>query len=1652
MHKTFPRGRHGAASSQPPLPRPARPLCFLCFAPPRSVVLFARSPVVSLVSIPTLPALALALLGGDAFCGVSRPQTRVALAQPAMSAAGAPAPAAAARKRKSHPAVAPPAEIIAIDSSSSAEEEEEGAPAAHNNGMLHAAALEREARQHAAAAPAAAAASASTSRTRAAPIASSAAAAASFSVAASSSSASPAAASPASVAAAAAAPARRSRVSAAAPAAVLASAPDTSLLPHSYQFLLELFPKVYTHAALIWSAAGSEAPSHGEMASGAPACTFDSMRSNRDIGGRFTFHHLRQMVTLAPSMLTLRPIILPKTGGREADPFAPAQRMEDVRTLPLLQAQYELLSTPLLARAAANHARHEGSQSSALPARYTGGGRNSVSRPRGPKPTPQRLAQAVVEFKQCVVNYFAHPDASINIPPCELPPHEDPADAEAAADDDADGPSQAHLSVPRYSKLIDRLTVSIADNSDPATRPRCAESYQQLSAPPAGLAALLGLPAPAAAAAAPADDAKMEDSADSASRVKQEAGSSAAAAAASSSSSAAATSSAAASVPAAAPSVPVSSKLDPALLSSIDSPLFHNLLAHLRQQKFYQNQIEFVKHIPARAAITVEIKPRPFVAAQGLAPAAAVAAASSSAAASASAAAAAPAAAAVDRAADLLGLAPAADSPVFLSPRIVRALGCLSPPIRSLFLHQSQAITALHEGAPVVVVATATSSGKSLCYTLPILEALTADPQARALCLFPTKALAQDQLRSLREFIHAVGGVAIGVDTYDGDTAQALRASVRDSARVLLTNPDMLHLSMLPLHPSFATLWRNLKFIVLDESHVYHSQFGAHVALVLRRLRRVCAFYGSRPQFVCTSATMSSPSEMIAALLGVPPEDVRVVTEDGSARGEKNFLVWNPPKAEPKPGDAAAAGVGSANPGHNARAFEFAPFLASDTRRRSAHMESALLLANLVQINYKTICFTGSRKVAEIISKWTCETLSQTRSTRDLIPLVRSYRGGYSASDRRAIESALFSGQLRGVVSTNALELGIDIGTLDATIHVGVPKSVASLWQQSGRSGRGVRDSLSILVAFDSPLDQYYCAHPHQLFERAVEKCVIDMENPELLRAHVMCAAVELPLSASRDLPYFGPAFLPILHTLIHDKFWLAQRARDPRIASPFDAWAPCYELVNGTWEREFAAQQAALAGCNSSTTTPARGCGSSDVGPAAYFSLRAPSGLVFSIQDSQSGRELDTTEHRRAMFDLHVGAVFNHQGAEYLVQSWDHTKGVIKVKPLSKAGADFYTRCIDHKWITIMSRIRTFPASAAEDAARGPAQQPVEETMPTSLARHLLGLRDSISNSSAAASSRTFDPEWSVLPRDVDGGSWYLKSEADGASRGPLTWRSLCAYGRAKVSTSVYGFRRFSKRSGKVVDKEDLSMPLHHFDTWAAWVDIPASIRHAYAQWEEGQLGQGVAPGHAEPEEERKASDVVVQPAGKRVKRESQVAASSASAGLTASSSSSAAAAAAVSSSPVSWSPDGLLSIADRNRMQQHAIHAALHGLSHCVIALLPMFLLCDGPTDLRCDCPSVYELNYEQRESRPHRLLLYESQSSVGSAFVRATSQVLHLVLQRARALIESCPCTGLRGCPSCVQSSRCSELNEVTYKAGALWLAKALEQWSQEEPLPE
>jgi DEAD/DEAH box helicase domain-containing protein len=535
-------------------------------------------------------------------------------------------------------------------------------------------------------------------------------------------------------------------------------------------------------------------------------------------------------------------------------------------------------------------------------------------------------------------------------------------------------------------------------------------------------------------------------------------------------------------------------------------------------------------------------------------------------------------------------MAATAPFPRQLPPGLVQALQQRG--IRQLYTHQEAAISAVFSGADVVI-ATPTASGKSLCYTIPVLSHLLSEPTARALYLFPTKALAHDQLAETQELL-AAGDLPLLAHSYDGDTPQSKRRQVRRSPGIIFSNPDMLHSGILPTHPGWRDLFANLQFVVLDEIHTYRGVFGSHVANVLRRLRRLCEFYGSSPLFICCSATIANPKEHAERLLERPfvLVDER---QNGAPSGEKQFLLYNPPIINEELGLRASTVL-------------------------SAKDAAMTFLAGDVQ----TIVFARARQTVELLLAYLQDDLSYEGHQA----LVAGYRGGYLPNERHVIEAGLRDGSVRGVVATNALELGIDIGQLDVSILTGYPGSISSTWQQAGRAGRRADISAAILVAGNGALDQYICNHPRYLFGRSPENALINPDNLRILVKHLLCAAFEMPFKEGEPFGAFDQV-APVLDILTEEGALHRTRAH-------------YHWIGDGT--------------------------------PAVSVSLRTSGAETVVIQDigEPTPVVIGEVDLESAPLLVYEGAIYMHQAVTYLVEALDWDGRIAYVRPVD---VDYYTR-----------------------------------------------------------------------------------------------------------------------------------------------------------------------------------------------------------------------------------------------------------------------------------------------------------------------------------------------------------------------------------------
>jgi DEAD/DEAH box helicase domain-containing protein len=526
--------------------------------------------------------------------------------------------------------------------------------------------------------------------------------------------------------------------------------------------------------------------------------------------------------------------------------------------------------------------------------------------------------------------------------------------------------------------------------------------------------------------------------------------------------------------------------------------------------------------------------------------------------------------------------------------------------IAKLYSHQSEALAHAERGRNVVVV-TPTASGKTLCYNLPVLNRLVSDPNARAIYLFPTKALAEDQLQEFQSALNSMGS-DLKAFTYDGDTPQDARRAIRERGNVILTNPDMLHSGILPHHTKWAKAFENLRYVVIDELHSYRGVYGSHLANLLRRFKRICEFYGSVPQFICCSATIANPKELAEALTGLPFE---LVDRNGAPTGDKYVVFYNPPVVN------RALGI-----------------------RRGYLNETRRVAKELVDRGQQTLVFANSRLATEILLTY----------LKDDYPSARGYRGGYLPKERREIERKLREGEIRAVVATNALELGIDIGSLDAVVMAGYPGTIASTWQRAGRAGRRQSASLAVLVASSAPLDQYIIEHPEYFFERAPEHALINADNLEILINHLKCAAFELPI---RDGELFGP----------HDTSDMCKFLEETNLLHHSgSAWH---------W--------------------------TSDSYPADAVSLRSVSSDNFVVVDITGDHDvIAEVAFTSALTTLHEKAIYLHEARQYQVERFDYDGRKAYVR---RVDSDYFTDAIDYTQVKELEEFESQPINGAKAA-----------------------------------------------------------------------------------------------------------------------------------------------------------------------------------------------------------------------------------------------------------------------------------------------------------------------------------------------------------------
>ena len=551
------------------------------------------------------------------------------------------------------------------------------------------------------------------------------------------------------------------------------------------------------------------------------------------------------------------------------------------------------------------------------------------------------------------------------------------------------------------------------------------------------------------------------------------------------------------------------------------------------------------------------------------------------------------------------------DLPQTVEAPLKRALATRG--IERLYTHQGEAYGLVESGKNTVIV-TPTASGKTLCYNLPVLNRLLKEPDARAMYLFPTKALAEDQLHEFQAAVDAMGS-DIRAFTYDGDTPQDARRAIRERASVVLTNPDMLHAGILPHHTKWAKCFESLRYFVIDELHYYRGVYGSHLANLIRRLKRICEFYGSKPQFICSSATIANPKELAEALTEEPFE---LVEGNGAPSGEKYFIFYNPPVVN------RALGI-----------------------RRGYLQETKRLALDLIDHGQQTLVFANNRLATEILVTY----LKDACERGPLPPeTVRGYRGGYLPKERREIERKLRDGDIRAVVATNALELGIDIGSLDAVVMAGYPGTIASTLQRAGRAGRRQTTSLAVMVASSAPLDQYIVEHPDYFFQRSPEHAHVNPNNLELLLSHLKCAAFELPI---RDGEKFGGQDTAPLCRFLEELQLLHHSA--------------------GAWHW------------------------TSDTYPADAISLRAVTSDNFVVVDiTGEPKVIAEVSFPTALTTLHEKAIYLHEARQYQVERFDYEGRKAYVRSVE---CDYFTDAIDYSQVKVLEEFESEPLAAVSTA-----------------------------------------------------------------------------------------------------------------------------------------------------------------------------------------------------------------------------------------------------------------------------------------------------------------------------------------------------------------
>ncbi|WP_191246183.1 DEAD/DEAH box helicase [Amycolatopsis deserti] len=903
--------------------------------------------------------------------------------------------------------------------------------------------------------------------------------------------------------------------------------------------------------------------------------------------------------------------------------------------------------------------------------------------------------------------------------------------------------------------------------------------------------------------------------------------------------------------------------------------------------------------------------------------------------------------------------------PSWADPRVVDALR--SGGVERPWAHQTEAASLAFAGRHVVV-STGTASGKSLCYQLPVLSTLAADDKACALYLSPTKALGADQLRS----VSALDIPGVRAASYDGDTPMAERDWVRAHARWVFTNPDMLHRGILAAHSRWARLFRKLSYVVIDECHSYRGVFGSHVALLLRRLQRVARHYGSSPVFILASATTAEPGEFACRLVGA---DCVPVVEDASPRGARTVALWEPPLMEDHRGEHGAP------------------------VRRSAGAEASRILAELVIEGARTLAFVRSRRGAELTALGARRLLSEVDG--ELPRQVAAYRAGFLPEERRALERALLSGELKGVATTNALELGVDIAGLDAVVLAGYPGTLASFWQQAGRAGRSGDDALVVFVARDDPLDTYLVHHPEAVLERPVEAAVLDPSNPYVLAPQLACAAAELPLTTGELETFGGAAAREVLDRLVADR--LLRRRPSGWYWTSRDR--PHYEVdIRGSGGEQIAVVEADTSRLLG-TVDPGSAC--TTVHPGAVY-LHQGSSYVVDELDLEAGIALvhaedpEWTTSAREVADI---AVLNTQErldyggvtvclGEVAVTS--QVVGYLRRRPsgevLDQVALDLPAQTLETRavWYTISPEL--LEARRAPEVAGPPQIAGAPEPGGPSGGSEAGGTREGASFQKARRAGKLSGPSAIAEAREATG-AW----EAGGPREGTNSQDSRGA-GEAVEPSAIAEASEISPPA-EIADARETSLPRE---------DTNSQQPH----------GTGELPGPSAIAEAREATSARETPAARQVS-----AARKASGGRRATS---ARVASGVPEAPSegagTWEVGGAPGGAG---LDPARIPGALHAAEHAAIGLLPLFATCD-----RWDIGGVSTaLHADTGEAT---VFVHDGHPG-GAGFADRGFAAVVPWLAATREAIISCECPA--GCPSCVQSPKCGNGNDPLDKAGAV-----------------